>query len=185
MNQTKNSMEIIGNHIKEASSELEQEMVNEFINKIKEGNKVFVLGAGRSGFVAKMFAMRLMHLGFNSFVVGETITPALSSEDTVVAISGSGETSSTIKLAKTTKENNATLISVTSNRDSTLSSLSDNIISVKSEFSNKKIDKTKIAPLGTLFEITALVLLDSIVSQIMKTKDISEEYLEEMHATLE
>ena len=36
------------------------------------------MGAGRSGLVAKAFAMRLMHLGLEAFVVGETITPALN-----------------------------------------------------------------------------------------------------------
>jgi len=37
--------------------------------------KVMVLGAGRSGLVARSFAMRLMHLTFNVHVIGETITP--------------------------------------------------------------------------------------------------------------
>lgn len=36
--------------------------------------------------------MRLMHIGYNSYVMGETITPALKKSDIYVAISGSGKT---------------------------------------------------------------------------------------------
>ena len=39
--------------------------------------KVLVMGAGRSGLVGKAFAMRLLHLGFNSYVLGETIVPSI------------------------------------------------------------------------------------------------------------
>jgi Predicted sugar phosphate isomerase involved in capsule formation len=46
------------------------------------------MGAGRSGLVAKAFAMRLMHLGMISYVVGETITPALQTGDLIVVLSG-------------------------------------------------------------------------------------------------
>ena len=38
--------------------------------------------------------MRLMHLGFNVYVVGETVTPAVETDDLLIVISGSGETKS-------------------------------------------------------------------------------------------
>ncbi|RJS82147.1 SIS domain-containing protein, partial [Candidatus Bathyarchaeota archaeon] len=37
--------------------------------------KIFIVGMGRSGFVARAFALRLMNLGFNVYFLGETITP--------------------------------------------------------------------------------------------------------------
>jgi len=48
-----------------------------------EERKILVVGAGRSGLVGKAFAMRLMHLGFNIYVMGETITPAFGVGDLV------------------------------------------------------------------------------------------------------
>jgi D-arabinose 5-phosphate isomerase GutQ len=42
--------------------------------------------------MGRAFAMRLMHLGATSFVVGETITPSIQENDVFVAISGSGKT---------------------------------------------------------------------------------------------
>ncbi|MFP3207495.1 MAG: SIS domain-containing protein, partial [Caldivirga sp.] len=87
----------ISKFIEEAVSKIRPDQVNEFINELERlyhrGNKVLVVGAGRSGLVARGFAMRLMHLGYKSYVLGETITPSVGSNDLVVAISGSGTTS--------------------------------------------------------------------------------------------
>lgn len=178
------AMQKFGEHIKTVGEKIDEESVKEMIETIQESNKVFVVGAGRSGLVSKMFAMRLMHLGLNVFVVGETITPALDPTDAVVAISGSGETSSTVEIAKTTVENNASLVSITGSPNSSLGDLSDIIISISDEF-NGDINQEEIAPLGTLFELTSAVLLDSIVSEMMDIMDKDEVDLKEKHATLE
>ena len=61
--------------------------------------RIFVTGEGRSGFMARAFAMRLMHLGLPVFVIGETTTPAVRGGDTVVAVSGSGSTGGTVRVA--------------------------------------------------------------------------------------
>ena len=42
---------------------------------ILRANRIFVSGAGRSGLMARCFAMRLMHAGFTVYVVGDTICP--------------------------------------------------------------------------------------------------------------
>ena len=39
------------------------------------GHRWFFCGQGRSGLVAQMVAMRLMHVGFEAHVVGEATTP--------------------------------------------------------------------------------------------------------------
>jgi 6-phospho-3-hexuloisomerase len=52
--------------------------------------RIFTVGMGRSGFVARAFALRLMNLGFNVYFLGETITPAAEKGDLLVAISGTG-----------------------------------------------------------------------------------------------
>ena len=63
-------------------------------------HKTLLLGSGRSGFVGRAFALRLMHLGFNVYVSGETITPALTGDDLVVALSGSGTTTTVVAQAE-------------------------------------------------------------------------------------
>lgn len=183
-NKTIFSMKKFGEHIKKVGGELSEEAVQEAIETILGSNKTFVVGAGRSGLVSKMFAMRLMHLGLDVFVVGETITPALDSNDSVVAISSSGETSSTVDIAKRTIENDASLVAITGSSKSTLANLSDTIVYIRDEFEDD-VNQKRIAPLGTLFELTSAILLDSIISEMMEIMGKDEEDLEKKHATLE
>ncbi|MBQ3684401.1 MAG: SIS domain-containing protein, partial [Methanomicrobium sp.] len=95
---------LMSSKIKEMGESLSDQQVSSFINEILGADRIYVMGAGRSGLVAKAFAMRLMHLGLKSYVIGETITPAMrSSGDIVVAFSGSGETKTIAELCETAK----------------------------------------------------------------------------------
>ncbi|HMB45107.1 MAG TPA: SIS domain-containing protein, partial [Candidatus Methanoperedens sp.] len=86
------SMNLIADHIKKVASKLDTDSVTLLVNGIIDSKIIFLMGAGRSGLAAKAFAMRLMHLGFDVYVVGETTTPAVQPDDLVIAVSGSGET---------------------------------------------------------------------------------------------
>jgi len=111
------SMKMIAVNLSEIIDRLDREAIKSMIQKIMEGERIFLMGAGRSGLVAKAFAMRLMHLGFSVYVVGETTTPAVRPEDVVIAISGSGETHSIADLGKIVKDIGSTLITVTSKKN--------------------------------------------------------------------
>lgn len=71
--------------------------------RLEQAPRIFVIGEGRSGLMARAFAMRLMHLGAVSYVIGETITPAIAEGDVLVAISGSGRTHHVVWTAEKAK----------------------------------------------------------------------------------
>jgi 6-phospho-3-hexuloisomerase len=58
------------------------------------GRRWFTCGHGRSGLIAQLAAMRLMHLGFDAHLVGEATAPSVARDDGLVMISASGETPS-------------------------------------------------------------------------------------------
>src|SRR5919112_5858965 len=60
------------------------------------GPRWFCSGQGRSGLVAEMAAMRLMHAGFDAHAVGEPTAPSIGEGDGLIMISGSGETPVTL-----------------------------------------------------------------------------------------
>lgn len=182
-------------NVQEVSEGLDEATINEMMDIIIASKNIFVLGLGRSGLVAKAFAMRLMHLGFSVYVVGETITPAIHDDDCLVAISGSGETSYIISTANITDKRGAKIIAVTSYEQSTLASLSDLVIQVKGR---TKIDMEKnyikrqmggkhqsLAPLGTLFEISTLIVLDGFIAELMNKIEKTEEDMKLKHNVLE
>src|SRR5690606_2552247 len=99
----KTSIKAILENIESAEEFLDEKTIDKFENMIIDANNIFVTGAGRSGLAAKAFAMRLMHLGLSSYVVGETISPAINADDCIIAISGSGETNTIVSAAKIAK----------------------------------------------------------------------------------
>lgn len=189
------SIESILKNIEYAKNNLEAEEVNKFLDTIMDSKNVFLIGAGRSGLAAKAFAMRLMHLGISVYVVGETISPAINKDDTIIAISGSGETNSINSAVKIAKKRGSKVLALTSYGQSTLGDLSDTYILVKGrtkidgfdDYLERQIDGKyrSLTPLGTLFELTSLIFLDGLISELMYRLDKTETDLKERHTVLE
>ncbi|RJS79927.1 SIS domain-containing protein, partial [Candidatus Bathyarchaeota archaeon] len=102
--------------IKRSIEELDMKEVEHFIKLLLEAKdkKIFIVGMGRSGFVGRAFALRLMNLGFNVYFLGETITPAAGKGDLLIAISGTGTTKIVLTASSAAKEIGATVIAITS-----------------------------------------------------------------------
>ena len=70
-------IEEIMNEICEVMDKFDEDTLDQAMTLLSKDKKIFVDGEGRSGFVGRCFAMRLMHIGYQPYVMGETITPAL------------------------------------------------------------------------------------------------------------
>ena len=92
---------------------------------------VFVYGAGRSGFIGRCFAQRLMHLGLNSCFVSDAITYRYSNDDLLILISGSGETTSPKAIAEEAKKIGGKIALFTGNPKSSIAIMADLVISNK------------------------------------------------------
>lgn len=189
------SMNFIADHIKNVALNLDKGSVINLVDGIMGSKRIFLIGAGRSGLVAKAFAMRLMHMGFVVYVVGETTTPAVQQGDLLIAVSGSGETPSIVNPTSVAKKIGPKIAIITSNRDSTLGKISDIIVRVPGRTKEdilyedyqerRMMGYPQLAPLGTIFEISALVFLDAVISELMVRTGASEEDLKKRHTVLE
>jgi len=172
------------------------QLVNLLIEGWKNSKRIFITGAGRSGLMGRAFAMRLMHLGYDVFVVGETITPALREGDILIAISGSGRTKLVVETSKIAKEDiRAKVIAITSYPDSPLGRIADHVVVVKGrtkyslrdDYISRQIkgEHSPLTPLGTLFESSVLAFLDGLIAELMEKTGKREEDLLKQHSTLE
>ena len=109
-------IEEIMNEICEVMDKFDEDTLDQTMTLLSKDKKIFVDGEGRSGFVGRCFAMRLMHIGYQPYVMGETITPALRENEVYLAISGSGTTKNTLSNAKAAKKLGLKIIAVTSKR---------------------------------------------------------------------
>lgn len=166
-------------------------------------NKRYIVGSGRTGNVMKSFAMRLMHLDLGEiYVLGETITPAINRNDLMIAGSGSGKTEDVIVGIKAAKEKGATIIGITSEKDSSLAKLSDCLVYIpvneafektkkeNSGYETKKrsyienqirgrYERSKL--LGTLFEDTLNIFLDETIEVCLDLLGKTEKDLRSKH----
>jgi 6-phospho-3-hexuloisomerase len=193
------AMREISSHILKASETLNLDQVDSLIDILlrayNDKRKILVMGAGRSGLVGRAFAMRLLHLGFRSYVLGDTIVPSVSKGDVVIAISGSGRTQLILTAAEAAKKVGAIVVAVTSYPDSPLGMLADLIVWVPGRAKSSRVDDffarqilglhEPLAPLGTLFEDTAAVFLDGVIYALMKELRVNEEEMASRHANIE
>lgn len=171
--------EYIGGRVSEALSRVPAEARGKLIDSILESRRVLVCGSGRSGLAGQMFAVRLAQLGIDVHFGGEMTAPAIGKGDLVILVSGSGRTGSVAGLAKIARERGARVACVTA--DGGCGMAGDSGISIVLE-SGKDADSARLAPLGTLFEDSALMFFESLVPSLMERLGASEEDMRRNHA---
>lgn len=149
---------------------------------LDSASRVFIAGAGRSALVARFFAMRLMHGGYNVYVVGEIVTPSIKKGDLLIVISGSGETETMIAYTKRAKELGAEIALISAKGSSTIGDMAATVYQIGTPDQYAKVVGM---PMGTTFELSTLIFLEATISHIIHEKGIAEEVMRTRHANLE
>ena len=147
------------------------------LEAILSAKRTYVTGEGRSGLVARTFAMRLQHLGLVSYVVGETICPALEAGDLLIAVSGSGKSGGTLVIAEGAKKAGARLAALSATRDNPLAKMCDLVLVVPGATKHEAAGEAKsIQPLSSLFDQSQHVVQDALTVLLGQklTKDKQE-----------
>jgi 6-phospho-3-hexuloisomerase len=160
-------------------------LINLILETKNDDNMVFVYGAGRSGFVGRCFAQRLMHLGLKSCFVSDAVTHQYTKKDLLILISGSGETTSPVAIANRARKIGGKIALLTSNQNSTIGKVSDLIIKIEGKSKDKALVEETLAPYTSLFDISTLSILDSIGGTLMKLLGVTEEDIDKRHASIE
>ena len=157
------------------------------VDAIIDAQRIFVAGAGRSGLAMKSFAMRLMHLGFDTYVVGETVTPSITEKDVLLIGSGSGSTSSLVSSANKADAIGTTICLITIDENSPIAQVAEVILTIPAP--TPKIDRDlgfrSAQPMGSLFEQSLLLTLDAIILLLMERTEKTPESMFTRHANLE
>lgn len=154
--------------------------------KILESKKVFVAGAGRSGFMGKCFVMRMMHMGINAYVVGETVTANLEEADLLIIGTGSGETKTLVAIAEKAKRLGGTIAVVTISPESSIGKLADIVVKLPGVPKDQTMgDYRTTQPMGSLFEQTMLLFYDALILRFMEKKGMDSNKMYGKHANLE
>jgi len=176
--------------LKEIRSSLEQvdsKDIDNLIEALINAKRIFLAGAGRSLLMVKCFGMRLMHLGFTVYIVGEVTTPAIIPGDLLVIASGSGETGSMINIAKKAQDLSIKIILITTKLHSTIASLVKHsvIIPISCLENDSKMNISSVQPGASLFEQCLLIVFDSIILSYINDQKRDHTGIMLLHANLE
>lgn len=171
------------------SKKIDANQIHKLAKMCKKSKRIFIAGAGRSGFAARGFANRLMQLGLTTYFVGEPTTPSISKDDLLVIGSGSGNTDSLIANALKSKKQGALLATLTIYPDSKIGKISDLIINIPGETpKNESIDMStaiSLQPMGSLFEQLSWLTYDATIMDLMVLTNETSATMFKRHANLE
>ena len=185
---------MINNYIKKILNEIEsvlldeidQKKVDKLVNEIFRAEKIVCCGAGRVGMAIKGFSMRLGHLGYNAYQLGDTTVPSIGENDLFIVASGSGETKTILELVKIAKTNKSKIFLISGNPKSSMGNLADFILKVSAPSKVKNVKGlNSIQPMTTLNEQVLGILFDSIVLEIMEKTGETHETMWKRHSNLE
>jgi 6-phospho-3-hexuloisomerase len=151
---------------------------------ITNARVVFVIGNGRSGLATQMAAMRLMHLGLRVHVAGEVTAPAIGAGDVLIAVSGSGTTSSVVGAADTAKKVGASVLAVTTAAESPLAQRADEVLVLPAADKQDHSGSVTRQYAGSLFEQSVLLAFDALFLALWSNEDQTAERLWERHANI-
>ncbi len=182
----KSTTKTIINEINYVLGGIKEDEFKKFITAISSSKNIFVTGQGRSGLVARTFAMRLTHIGFSCHVVGDTTTPNIDEGDMLIACSSSGATSITCHIAGLAKRLNALVVVITAHPGSELSDYAGLTIEIPASDTDQVIQSQLTAQFrSTLFEQACLVYLDAVILSLVRLLNREEVEMMKRHANLE
>lgn len=155
----------IARELAENIGKIDAGAVDALMDAVLGAKRVYCAGCGRSLLMIRAFAMRLMHLGLTSYVVGETVTPAIGEGDLLIIGSGSGETGSLVNMAGKARAQGASVALITIYPDSTIGGMADLVIKIPgvTAKSDKDSGAVSVQPGGNMFEQSMLLLGDAMI----------------------
>ncbi len=179
------NMSLVRDEIADTAAKIDEQEMAGLAGHLGQTGRVFVAGAGRSGLVLRMAAMRLMHLGLNVHIAGDTTTPAITSGDLLLVASGSGTTSGVVKSAETAAKAGARIAAFTTNPDSPLAGLADALVIIPAAQKTDHGSSLSRQYSGSLFEQVLFLATEALFQSLWENADEPAEQLWLRHANLE
>ena len=168
----------------QAVADLVRRIDDSFVNvvhHIDQCQHLIITGMGKSGLIGNKIAATFSSLGLPSLFLHAAEAShgdlgMIVENDTVIAISNSGETEEIVKLLPSFKRINCTLVAVTGKSTSTLAKCSDFILDV-----SVKEEACSIDLVPTTSTTATLALGDALAVALMELRGIKEEDFAQNH----
>ncbi len=177
--------ELFSEDQKQAARLVNENQLEQFAGAIQSSERIFLQGKGRTGLVVEMFAMRLVHLGFQAHVIGDSTTPKYSPDDMLILASGSGTTEGLILTAQQAQRVGGRIGVITRNPAGPLCQYAQTTLVIPDpKLEHGALANNKILS-GTLFEHALLLTLDCLCVLLAEKTGQDLNDLGDRHVTIE
>jgi len=172
--------------INENESVLKRIDGNELERLIEEINKaktIQLYAMGRMGLSMRGFAMRLKHMGYDAYIVYDTITPCIGKGDLLLNLCG--VTNVEMNIVKLSKEAGATIGIMGAHPENEIGQLADFSVRVPGQIFGGDLEVPSIQPMSTLLEQSMFLLTDIITMMLIERNSIDIDKMHKRHTNLE
>jgi 6-phospho-3-hexuloisomerase len=162
---------------------IREQEIAAFIAEIERARRIQLFAMGRMQASMRAFAMRLKHLGFETYVVFDATTPAIGQGDLLIV--NCAVTAVELNVISLAKKAGAVVCVVSAHPENEQGRLADLTVHVPGQIFGTGSEIHSIQPMASLLEQALLLFEDIVVMLLMERRSISRESMQESHTNLE
>jgi 6-phospho-3-hexuloisomerase len=157
--------------------------IEQFLEEILRARTLHLYGMGRMQLSVRAFAMRLKHMGFDTYVVFDTTSPRIGAED--LLIGHCAVTNVELNVIRLAKAAGARVALLTAHPENEHGQLADLCVRVPGQIFGGPQEVKSIQPMASLLEQALFLFTDIVVMLLIERKGVSVQSMQESHTNLE
>jgi 6-phospho-3-hexuloisomerase len=166
-------------------SRVDEKEVDALVDAVLSARRIAIFGLGREGLAMRSFAMRLMHLGFNSSVVFDMTTPPIGTGDLFLVACGPGHLPTTEALEEVARKAGAKILVLTAQPAGPAPQMADLRLVLPAQTMAEAEGSSSRQAMGSAFEQSLWILFDALVPRLQAATGQSLDDVRARHTNLE
>jgi 6-phospho-3-hexuloisomerase len=162
---------------------IDRKEIEVLIQEINKAKTIQLYAMGRMGLSMRGFAMRLKHMGFDAYIVYDTITPCIGKGDLLLDLCG--VTNVEMNIIECARKAGARIGIVGPHPENKQGKLADFTVRVPGQIFGGELEVASIQPMATLLEQSMFLFCDIVVKMIIERNHIDIEKMHDRHTNLE
>jgi 6-phospho-3-hexuloisomerase len=157
--------------------------LNRLLEEIEKAKTIQLYAMGRMQLSVRGFAMRLKHMGFDTYVVYDTTTPAIGKGDLLLDICA--VTNVELNVIKCAKEAGAVIGLLTAHPENEHGKLADFTVRIPGQIFGGDMEVKSIQPMASLLEQSMFLFTDIVTMMLIERNHVDIPAMHRRHTNLE
>ena len=157
--------------------------LDRLLSEIEKAKTIQLYAMGRMQLSVRGFAMRLKHMGFDTYVVYDTTTPAIGKGDLLLDICA--VTNVELNVIRCAKEAGATIGLLTAHPENEHGKLADFTVRIPGQIFGGDMEVKSVQPMASLLEQSMFLFTDIVTMMLIERNNVNIQEMHKRHTNLE